>query len=287
MHLILNTLLAFIILSCGGDPSSKSSGIKKMPPTQLDTFTQQDSIDGQYLAKLLPMNSHLTGPLDGAVTLSLDGDEFIGDTRFFGNPLTAEIILEQTVHIGNRCPTLADDLNQDGVIDEREANEVIKEILFPLDGDLNSQWLGANSYPFSDSFGSYYYSQMASFEKMLDDLWEIDINLDDQLIKLEKNEMPELEGKVALIKGVNKALVLPDTIAHHNKRGLHASFPILCGVFQKVRTNPGRRNIDRYPYPHQEGENPDDMPNIPLPQDDTSPDFDIEPTGPITNYGDN
>jgi len=277
--------MTIILTSCGSETSTKSKSHKEASLEQQDPLIVSDSIDGQYLAKLLPMNQHLSGPLDGAVTLSLDDDEFIGDVRFFGNPLTAETVFEQTVHMGNRCPTLADDLNHDGILDEIEVLNVVNEVIIPLDGDLNSQWLGANTYPLADSFGSYYYSQVASFQRLLDDLWEVDINLEDQLVKLPKDEVPELEGKIALIRGISKKLNLPSEVGYIHKNGIHASLPILCGVFQKVRTPPGRRNIDRYPYPHYDGENPDDFSNLGIPEDDTTPDYDIEPTGPILDYG--
>ncbi|MFA5583248.1 MAG: hypothetical protein WDA09_03460 [Bacteriovoracaceae bacterium] len=285
MKIMTSILMSILLMSCGSEGPTKNKNQKVVNLEQQDPLIIEDSIDGQYLAKLLPMNQHISGPLDGAVTLSLDKDEFIGDVRFFGNPLTAETVFEQTVHIGNRCPTLADDLNEDGILDETEVLKVVDEVIIPLDGDLNSQWLGANTYPLADSFGSYYYSQVASFQRLLDDLWEIDINFEDLLVKLPKDTIPEFEGKIALIRGISKNLNLPPGVEFTHRNGVHASLPILCGVFQKVRNPPGRRNIDRYPYPHYEGENPDDLSTIGIPEDDTTPDYDIEPTGPILDYG--
>lgn len=286
MKVLLSIFITFTIISCGNDESKKDrSPFKKSENQQKeDLLITPDTSEGQYLAKLFPLNAEISGAVDGAVTLSLEGDEFIGDVRFFGNALTAETAFEQTVHLAERCPNLSDDLNQDGIIDEEEALLVVKDVLIPLDADLNSQWLGTNIHPLSDSFGSYYYSQLASFQKFLDDLWEEDINLEDQLIKIEKGTEPDFRGKVAIIRGIGKDLQLPVSMKFSNKRGLHASFPLLCGVFEKVTTPPGRRNSDRYPYPH-EGENPDDMSTIRIPQDDNSPDYDIEPTGPILDYG--
>lgn len=287
MKVLISIFITLTLFSCGNNQSSsKDKSVKQIlvEDQHEDPLITAGSYEGQYLAKLVPLNPHLSGPVDGAVTLSLEGDEFIGDVRLFGNPLTAETAFEQTVHIGERCPTLADDLNEDGIIDEEEVLFVIKETLLPLDADLNSQWLGANIHPLSDSFGSYYYSQVASFQKLLEDLWEVDINLEDQLIKIDQETKPEFSGKVAIIRGISKSVALPESLSFSSKRGSHGSFPLLCGVFQKVKNPPGRRNTDRYPYPPH-GENPDDMPTIGIPQDDTTPDYDIEPTGPILDYG--
>lgn len=276
-------LIVFILIACGQKSATNNSS--NTSPINQETLIIEDTYDGQYLAELLPLNSHLTNTITGAVTVSIEEDDFIGDVRFFGNSLTAETAFEQTIHVGNRCPTLADDENLDGIIDEKEAMKVVGDILIPLDADLNSQWLGANIHPLADSFGSYYYSQKASFQKLLEDLWEVDINLEDQLVKIEKDTRPEFEGRIALIRGISKSLFLPNSVENTNKRGKHAGFPLLCGVFQKVKTPPGRRNIDRYPYPNIEGENPNDMPPVEGPQDPTKPDYDIEPTGPILDYG--
>lgn len=286
MKVLLSIFITFTIISCGNEGSTKKKEHLKNSVEQQteDPLVTPETSEGQYLAKLFPINLEVSGPVDGAVTLSLEGDELIGDVRFFGNALTAETAFEQTIHLADRCPNLADDLNQDGVIDEEEALLVVGDTLIPLDADLNSQWLGANIHPLSDSFGSYYYSQLASYQKFLDDLWEDDINLEDQLVKIEKGTEPDFRGKVAIIRGISKNAELPSTMKFSNKRGLHSSFPLLCGVFEKVTTPPGRRNTDRYPYPHI-GDNPDDNSTIRIPQDDTSPDYDIEPPGPVLDYG--
>lgn len=282
---ILLLLFILFFISCGNEQGSKKTNVIHQSSSDNNLIIEEETIDGQYLAELVPLNPHLSDAITGAVTISLDKDEFVGDVRFFGNTLTAETVFEQTMHVGNRCPTLADDLNQDGILDEKEVLKVVGDILIPFDADLSSQWLGANIYPLSDSFGSYYYSQVTSFQKLLNDLREVDINLEDNLVKLDQGSEPQFEGKVALIRGISKKVFLPNTVEYAHKRGAHASLPLLCGVFQKVKNPPGRRNIDRYPLPSVEGENPDDLPIIRIPDDSTSPDYDIEPEGPITDYG--
>lgn len=284
MKYSISLILFFLLCSCG-KKMSQSATEKIVEQKEQDPLIIEEKIDGQYLARLIPINAHISGALDGSATIAIEKDEFIGDVRLFGNKLTADTSFEQSIHIGDRCPTLADDLNADGIIDELETLAVVKGTLLPLDGDLNAQWLGIGIDPLSDSFGSYYYSQVASFKNLLDDLWEEDINLEDPYLKLIPNEDPVFENRVALIRGIKRDVVLPSTVSSQSRRGVHAGLPLLCGLFQKIKSLPGRRNIDRYPYPHQDGVNPDDGATTDIPQDDTTPDYDIEPSGPITNYG--
>lgn len=275
-------MVILFIISCGKEDSS-SPPLPSKVQRESDPIKIEKVIDGQYLAKMLPINSHLSTNITGSMTISIDKNEFIGDVRFFGNEqTTANIILEQTIHLGERCPNLNDDQNGDGVLDEQETIAVIGEVLIPLDGDLNSQWLGANSYPLSDSFGSYYYNQVAAWDKTLDDLWDQDINDQDQLIKIPAGTLPELEGRIAMIKGISPEIILPESIQKLSPKALHATLPVLCGVFKKIKSAPGRRNIETYPMPEFSGENPEDNTiNPSIPQAPQSG----EPSDPVLNYG--
>lgn len=277
----ISLMVTLFIISCGNGGNSSSSPVTKKIQREADPIKIESIIDGQYLAKMLPINSHLSGNITGSMTISIDKNELVGDVRFFGNEqTTANIVLEQTIHVGERCPNLNDDQNGDGVLDEQETIAVIGHVIIPLDGDLNSQWLGANSYPLSDHFGSYYYNQVASWEKTLADLWDEDINDQDQLIKIQAPTLPKFEGRIAMIKGISPKISLPDTTGILSPKAVHATLPVLCGVFKKIKTTPGRRNVETYPMPELSGENPEDNTVNP-----SSPPQPSEPSGPIINYG--
>jgi hypothetical protein len=278
----ISLLVTLFFISCGNGGNTSSSPTAKKIQKEADPIKIENVIDGQYLAKMLPINSHLSGNISGSMTVSIDKNELVGDVLFFGNELsTANIALEQTIHAGERCPNLNDDQNEDGILDEAETIAVIGQILIPLDGDLNSQWLGANSYPLSDSFGSYYYNQVASWDKTLDDLWDEDINDQDQLLKIPARTLPEFEGRIAMIRGISSKINLPETASKLSSKEMHSTLPVLCGIFRKIKRAPGRRNIETYPVPELSGDNPEDNTVNP-----SSPPQTGESSGPIINYGD-
>jgi hypothetical protein len=208
---------------------------------------------GQYLAVLKPLNEQVSGKVTGAMTLSREEDELIGDVRFSGGPLTAKVIHSQSVHSGRRCPTLEDDINNDGFIDGVEGEIVYGKILIPLDGDLNSQRMGGGIYPIADDFGSYVYSQLASYEKFKTDLYEIDLDPKDQVMKIKEGDIISFSDKAVVIFGISKSADLPDSVASNTRFGKFQSFPIACGILKKITTIPGTLHQDDSGLPLPQG----------------------------------
>ena len=110
-------------------------------------FTCQVFAEEIYLAKLKTLNGLVNGTLAGSITLNKRDDKFLVFSRLFaGTPVTWHM---QNVYTG-RCPDEKDDTNLDGYLDINEASLALKNIIIPLDGDLNSQMAGLNLFPVAD-----------------------------------------------------------------------------------------------------------------------------------------
>ena len=292
LALILASTL--ILTSCGQSSGGKSQKAKSEKTQNEATSGNshppvvKEKNEGQYIAKLSALNENVAGLITGAATISRVKDELVADVRFSGEALTAGILHEQNIHIGERCPTAADDLNGDGFIDSVEGSLVYGKIIIPMDGDLNSQRMGGGIFPVADEFGGYIYSQVASYQKFMEDLREIDINLDDLIVTLAEGEEFEFENKVIVIQGVSANAALPDSVASNNQFTNYQSLPVACGLFSRVHQVPGRSDIGNrdYPLPEVEGETTViyDGANIPVPPKEAPPVTSPETNEP-RNYG--
>lgn len=236
--------ILILLYSC-----SKSGGNsqEKVPIPVADTLEVEQ--EGLFQAILNPVNKKVSQHLNGALTLVREDNEFIADIRLSAGP--ASVLHTQHLHVGSRCPDLNDDLNGDGFIDGHEGAEVYKEVLIPLDDDLSSQRMGGGIYPASDEFGFYYYTRSTELQKLMNDLWEEDINLTDDYVKLPPEEPLKLTNKVVVILGVPSQIPLPETVSGYSRLTPHQALPIACGVVKRLTKVPGI--IDR------------DVTNLPLP----------------------
>jgi hypothetical protein len=241
-------LCSTLLLSC-----SKSGGGGASQGTTITSEPIETEMYGTYQAVFAPINTDVSGHLNGSLTLVREKDDFVADVRFSGGP--PGVLHTQTIHIGDRCPTMADDLNQDGFVDGEEAALIHKEILIPLDDDLSSQWMGLGTYPATDEYGYYFWSRSTPFEKMMKDLHEDDINLTDDYVKLGSEKSLTMAGKIVIIRGVPEKTVLPETAKGLGRMENHQALPIACGIIRKMGTAPGE--IDK------------DITNIPVPTGET------------------
>lgn len=265
---------SFALTSCGGSGGGSSKGSSHTK--SVDTL--ETDMYGIYQAILSPLNETVSGKITGSLTLMREMDEFVAHVRFVSGP--SSILHSQGIYVGHRCPTLSDDLNKDGFIDAEEGAKVYGNVLIPLDEDLNSQRMGGGTYPLADEFGNYSYSQAASYEKMLDDLLEKDINPTDDIAKLGNQKTLMAIGKVVVIFGIKNDQPLPETVIGKGRLGPHEAMPIACGIVKKVRNSPGEVDLDHS--------------NLPMPSEDTQTghgeindgaDFSRLPTIPGGNYG--
>lgn len=213
--------LSFITLaSCGKNDSSSSP--KAEPLRSEKTF---------FKAQLSPINAHLGGDITGDAWIKVKGGTFTAEVRV--NGASSQVMHAQHIHIADACPSLADDVNKDGIIDGAEGANSYGKILIPLDGDLSNQMAGLNNFPSSDFAGNYYYGAEVSTKNLLDDLMATDVDLTDAFIKLSTPDL-NFAGKHIVIYGVAEATALPETVAAYADHPSHESLPIACGTYAKI-----------------------------------------------------
>jgi hypothetical protein len=261
MSLLQLLLLAIFIASCGKTQNNKSQN--KI------IYNNHESIQdmhGIYQALLRPVNKKLTPDLNGALTLARNHDEFIADVRFAFGP--KGVVHEQNIHLGERCPDDNDDLNSDGYIDHEEGSKVFNKIIIPLDDDLNLQRMGSGTFPISDNFGHYIWSRLASFEKLLLDLYDEDLNSEDAIAKLYNGSHFSLINKVIIIKGIEETVLLPESVKGNGIRSAQQLLPIACGKIVELKSVPQNHyNENHFP---SSGSNPDDGAHFKIDPDDNN-----------------
>ena len=244
---------ASLIIAIGlmsGCNKSESESVKSVPAPE--PLPLEVEFDGIHQAQFAPINKQFSGHLNGSLTILREKDDFIANVRFSGGPRS--VLHTQNIHIGSRCPSMDDDTNNDGIIDGEEGAAVYKEIIIPLDDDLSTQWLGLGTFPVSDEFGFYQWSRATSYKKLLKDLFEEDINLRDDLIKLSSNKVFSLNQNVVVITGIPVSQELPETVMGKGRLTKHQALPIACGVIRKVTHVPGVIDTDQTGIPYPGGE---------------------------------
>lgn len=273
-NILALALSTTLLASCGGGGGGGGSTTSKTAQP-LET-----ELTGTYQAVLSPLNKTVSGHLNGSLTLVRDHDDVVIDVRIASGPVSS--IHSQNIHVGDRCPTDADDTNGDGYIDAEETNAIVKEILIPLDDDISSQWMGLGTFPVTDEFGYYFWSRATPFQKMMADLRDEDINLKDDYVKIGSDKALTMIGKVIVIRGVPDATPLPETVLGRGRLTPQAGLPIACAVIKRIGAVPGVIDPDRTDIPVPAGETIGGSSGV-----DDGADFPHNPTaGGTGNYGD-
>jgi len=225
-------LLSFSILilnsSCQKKQNSRFESFK-----EINTY----ELKGVYQGRLKSLNPEISKYLNGSLNILIENNHFHANIRFSQGP--NDSIHEQSLYEGERCPEKNDDLNGDNFIDLYEASKVIKGKLIPLDDDLSSQRMGSGIYPKSDTYGSYLWGRNVLLEDLISDLKDDDLNPFDDLIKLDKNEIFQLENLIIIIQGISKDIELPDTVFNGTNHNQHDTLPIACGIIKRISKTPG------------------------------------------------
>lgn len=191
-------LIMIVLVSCGSDDDDNGGSIRAPQPQP------EEQTEGVFRAVLNSLNPEVSSAVAPA-QVRIEGDIFEVE-MFPGSLGVAEHA--QHIHAGKRCPSEADDTNNDGVIDVNEAEAVYGNVLVPLDSDLST-----DGGTFS-SDNSYVYQESASLSQMLANL-----NLDTL----------NPEGLVMDIHGVPESTELPPTV-----QGSKADLPVACGTLLRV-----------------------------------------------------
>lgn len=203
----LAVLSLLSIVACGGGGGGGGS------KSQERSSQMVEATPGTYYAVLRPVNIHSNGFLPyGQATFSLQNDLLQVSTVLDDDQAVPH---RQTLHMGSRCPSAADDTNGDTFIDYNEAMAVVGQPVMPLDGDLNSQTAGEGGYPRGIGMT---YNRSASLSKINADL----------------GMKVGFEGRVVLIHGTSFNPNLPTSIASFQGEPAHISLPVVCGILKKI-----------------------------------------------------
>lgn len=215
----------FGLAACGGGGGGGGSkGSSGQASQELTPATP-----GTYYTVLRPINFHSNGYIPyGAATFTVENESLkVNMSMDDDQPVTHR----QSLHIGTRCPTEADDSNGDGFIDYNEAQRVVGKILMPLDGDINAQMAGAEIYPTGTGMT---YSRSAALSDINADLWKADEDPSDIMMKLPSGKGIGFEDRVILIHGTSSQRSFPTSLASFNNEPSHLSLPVVCGVLKKI-----------------------------------------------------
>ncbi|MES2526311.1 MAG: hypothetical protein V4598_04465 [Bdellovibrionota bacterium] len=219
--------ILFLVIACGKPDTSEKREAEEI--VRIDG----SNIQGVYQTSLTAVNMNLTIGNVGSAGVHRSYDSFKAFVKVF--IADKGVHHRQSIHLGSRCPTPADDINGDGYVDLREAHFVVGNILIPLDGDLDSQSQGSSWYPQGNGVaGGYFYERSASFSRMFEDLRDTDANTLDTLEKLPYDQGVSLNKKVILISGVSSSTWIPDSVDTMSGLSRHSSLPIACGILTRT-----------------------------------------------------
>lgn len=268
--------LLFLISSCGKESEKKTPQKREGLPTtpNIDTEVPTEDLppppieeerideltfyrDSTYLAKFNTLNSQINGNVPGSATLHFKEEKIYAYVRIFAGFPNAWH--QQKIYDGSRCPTLEDDLNGDGFLDINEVEKITGNVLIPLDANISSQKAGKNIYPVGDESGNYFYERITKFESFLRDLKSEDSTKEDNIIKLGLEESLIIESRPVVIFGVGPEVSLPETVSSYGQHKPFQTFPIVCGILQKVHSFPGEVDTGEIPGPIEEIETSDEI----------------------------
>lgn len=207
------TLSIFVSLTflaaCGKSGGSSSS-------SSIGTKLQEQQAEGFYRAILRPYNNSLSGFLPtGFAEIKVSGDTVQVKTLLDDDARVPHI---QSIQMGTRCPTLADDTNGDGLIDIEESYKASGEVFIPLDNDL-AVMDGNGTYPIG---GSFTYNRSSSLSVLEGET------------RNRFNQSLNLGGRVVIIHGVAANTKMPATVATRHGLAPQSTIPIVCGVLQRM-----------------------------------------------------
>lgn len=220
MKTLVPMMLLLLVSSCG--KSSGGSGRQVVNSIEKEEIVMKE---GKYVAFLRPINSTVNGFIPfGRAELSLQ-ENVLNVTTYLDDD--QRVMHMQNIFSASKCPTTADDVNKDGIIDIKEAHKALGRILLPLDNDISSRKEGEGQYPKGPSFT---YNKKANWSDIVKDL---QIPYGDDYFLLKEDSL-SLENRVILVQGTSASGHLPNTVATVDNLEPHVSVPISCGVIRPI-----------------------------------------------------
>ncbi len=221
-------LAATFLTSLSSCSERQNSTSKNKTADKFEEFT----LEGRYQAQLRPVNTAVGGFATGKVDIQIMADNINVHIKMKDTP--ANTMHSQFIYSAEECPSEQHDSNDDGFIDPFEASKVMGSILVPLDGDLNSQQAGIESFPVADVLGFFHYFQEGTISKLEADLKSVDEFSMDEIIKLEAQSQFKLEGKVVVVQGIHEDAYLPGSVRQVGASSERSSLTIACGKIHRV-----------------------------------------------------
>jgi len=192
---------------------------------------------GNYNAYLRSVNPKL-GKHEGWARFSILDDQFWARLKITG-PYDKQTIHPQYITMGGNCPSLADDLNRDGIIDILEIIKVTGPLLLPLDGNINTRLSGIDNFLKIKKQGFYFYSKSSSLKRMLADLRRPSFFPPGIMLSLPSQEDLLLHKRIVMVMGISEDIRLPTSIGTIAGLPTHYTIPIACGVIEYFSYGPG------------------------------------------------
>lgn len=192
----------------------------------MSPFSQVYAQEEVYTAELKPVNQQVseTAPVgraefrleDDALTITVTASNLKPDTMYL-----------QHLHgfmngDDAACATPEHDLNNDGIIDIKEAEQVSGMDMIPITDNPVGLEIITDTYPVSSSEGVIQYSRTVSMSELKNSV-KNRYGVDDL----------DLEDMVFMLHGVSPDMALPDSVKSAHGLPPQATLPIACGEIQE------------------------------------------------------
>lgn len=180
-----------------------------------------------YVAHLQAMNTGVTHTSTrGEARFAVDGDKLTITIDVHGAP-------PDTVHWQHfhgfksgqaaTCPTMAEDVNHDGIVDLIETGKTSGTTMVPFITDPASMDIAHGTYPKADAEGTYHYRETVSLK-----------TLDAAFAKAFPGQKLDLARRVVFIHGVPDSTKLPSSVASLGTIPAQVTLPIACGRIERA-----------------------------------------------------
>lgn len=180
-----------------------------------------------YTAKLLPMNTKVTGhEATGEARFTLSGDKLTISIKMQGVPPDMEHWQHFHGFKDNKaasCPTEAADVNHDGIIDLIETEPTSGTTMVPFDSDPAKMDIAHGAYPKATAHGTYEYRKTVSLKA-----------LQAAFAKTLGDRELDLDRRVIFVHGVPAKTKLPASVASLGPIPAQVTLPIACGRIERA-----------------------------------------------------
>ena len=191
-----------------------------------ETESQENNIE-IYEAQIQSLNSNVTNlQTSGKARFVIDGDNMLVTIDINNAPPG----IEHWQHFHGfpnegiaTCATVAEDANEDGVIDVVETETVSGTTMVPFNKFPAEMDIPTDTYPVADDNGSYHYEVKIPLDA-----------LESAFAEAFGDSGLKLDSRVIYIHGVPSDTKLPKTVASLGDIPAHVTLPIACGKIVKV-----------------------------------------------------